>query len=68
MIRNPVLIRLQMCFLLRQLHGLLFIALQVLIWYRRPLCIQTLTTKLLTRKRPHAYCTGGYTARDVVKL
>ena len=30
LIRNPVLIPLQMCFLLRQLHGLLFIAFQVL--------------------------------------
>jgi len=52
LIRNPVLIPLQMCFLLRQLHGLLFIAFQVLIVHQRPLCIQTLTTKLQTQKRP----------------
>ena len=44
--RNPVLIPLQMCFLLRQLHGLLFIAFHVLIVHQSPLCIQTPTTKL----------------------
>jgi hypothetical protein len=51
LIRNPVLILLQMCFRPRQLHGLLLIALQVLIVHQRPLCIQSLTTKLLTHKR-----------------
>ena len=54
LIRNPVLIPLQMCFLLRQLHGLLFIAFQVLIVHQRPLCIQTPTTKLQAQKRPCA--------------
>ena len=54
LIRNPVLIPLQMCFLLRQLHGLLFIAFQVLIVHQRPLCIQTPTTKQQARKRPCA--------------
>ena len=42
-----------MCLFLRQQHGLLLIALQVLIVHQRPLCIQSLTPKLLTRKRPH---------------
>ena len=54
LIRNPVLILLQMCLLLRQLHGLLFIAFQVLIVHQRPLCIQSLTTKLQTQKCPCA--------------
>ena len=35
----------------RQLHGLLLIALQVLIVHQRTLCIRSLTTKLLTHKR-----------------
>ena len=44
----------------RQLHGLLFIAFQVLIVHHRPLCIQSLTLKLLTHKPPHAQlrCVG----------
>ena len=54
LIRNPVLIPLQMCFLPRQLHGLLFIAFQVLIVHQRPLCIHTPTTKLQAQKRPCA--------------
>ena len=54
LIRNQVLIPMQMCFLLRQLHGLLFIAFQVLIVHQRPLCIQTPTTKLQAQKRPCA--------------
>ena len=63
LIRNPVLIPLQMCFLLRQVHGLLFIVFQVLIVHQRPLCIQTPTTKL----GPALSCTGEYPARYIAK-
>ena len=45
------------------------IALQVLTVHQRPLCIQSVTPKLLTHKRPHAQlrwvgpATGGYVER-----
>ena len=55
--RNPVPILLhllQTCFLL------LFIAFQVRIVHQRPLCIWSLTTKLLTQKCPYAQLLSRY--------
>ena len=40
LIRNPVLILLQVCFRPRLLHGLLLMALQGLIVHQKPLCVQ----------------------------
>ena len=59
--RNPVPILLQMCFLLP------FIAFQVRIVHQRPLCIRSLTTKLLTQKRPYAQLLSRIPRRRVIQ-
>ena len=51
---------LMMCFLL------LFIAFQVRIVHQMPLCIRSLTTKLLSQKYPYAQMLGRIPTRRVI--
>ena len=60
--RKPVPILLQMCFLR------LFIAVRVRIVHQRPLCIWSVSTKLLTQKHPYAQLPSRIPQGDPAKL